>query len=148
LGIGVVRVCSGKCGLNLGFKKMKYKNIENMTDQEILDYHYDWACCMKYSFNGRDFPKDYPRTKDFPLKSSALKYKGKHMTFYSLDEYVKNQNPIMNGAKYRIVYYDHETNKELKSMTKTVGPNWPIAKLRYSQLSEVWKKNHEWEFKK
>lgn len=50
----------------------------------------------------------------------------------------------MLNAKYRIVYM-HE-GKQLKSMTKTVDPSWPIAKLRYSQLGEVWKKNHEWTF--
>jgi hypothetical protein len=60
---------------------------------------------------------------------------------------MKQNDPIMEGAIYRIIYYDHETGKQLKSMKKTVGPSWPIAKLRYSEIGEVWKKNHEWEFK-
>ena len=53
-------------------------------------------------------------------------------------------DPIMLGATYRIIYISE--GKEVRSMKKTIEPSWPIAKLRYSQLSECWTKNHEWTF--
>lgn len=53
-------------------------------------------------------------------------------------------DPIMLGATYRIIYM-HE-GKQLRSMPKKVESGYPIAKVRYSQLSECWTKNHEWTF--
>ena len=58
--------------------------------------------------------------------------------------YMTNTDPIMLGATYRIIYM--HKGKEMRSMRKKVESGYPIAKLRYSQLSEVWTKNHEWEF--
>lgn len=68
---------------------MKWKDrqrpIEHATKKEIADVYYDWDCAMYYAFNGRPYPKDYPRSK----QSISFTYRGSHMAFNDLKNYIK-----------------------------------------------------------
>ena len=43
---------------------------------------------MAYTFNGSQYPNDYPKSK----RNYNLLYNGNHMDFYKLDDYVKKMH--------------------------------------------------------
>ena len=64
---------------------MKYTNVEDLTDAELLDALYDWRCMMAEAFNGTRLPSDFPRRS---LKDGGYRLNGKHLAFYQMHDYV------------------------------------------------------------